>query len=52
MNYRHYPDLLREVGLERELDGILLDLGVSSWQMDNRRTWIFVPCGRVRSTCG
>jgi 16S rRNA (cytosine1402-N4)-methyltransferase len=34
MNFRHYPDLLREVGLERELDGILLDLGVSSWQID------------------
>ncbi len=34
MNFRNYPDLLREVGLERELDGILLDLGVSSWQLD------------------
>jgi 16S rRNA (cytosine1402-N4)-methyltransferase len=35
MNFRDYPVLLREVGLERELDGILLDLGVSSWQLDN-----------------
>jgi 16S rRNA (cytosine1402-N4)-methyltransferase len=34
MNFRRYPDLLREVGLERELDGILLDLGISSWQID------------------
>lgn len=34
MNFRNYPDLLREVGLERELDGILMDLGVSSWQLD------------------
>jgi 16S rRNA (cytosine1402-N4)-methyltransferase len=34
MNFRDYPVLLREVGLERELDGILLDLGVSSWQID------------------
>ena len=34
MNFRDYPVLLREVGLERELDGILLDLGVSSWQLD------------------
>ncbi len=34
MNFRDYPSLLREVGLERELDGILLDLGVSSWQLD------------------
>lgn len=34
MNFRDYPSLLREVGLEKELDGILLDLGVSSWQLD------------------
>jgi len=34
MNFRDYPSLLREVGLESELDGILLDLGVSSWQLD------------------
>jgi 16S rRNA (cytosine1402-N4)-methyltransferase len=34
MNFRDYPSLLREVGLEKELDGILLDLGVSSWQID------------------
>ena len=34
MNFRDYPTLLREVGLEQGLDGILLDLGVSSWQLD------------------
>ncbi len=34
MNFRNYPSLLREVGLESGLDGLLLDLGVSSWQLD------------------
>lgn len=34
MNFRDYPSLLREVGLEKELDGMVLDLGVSSWQID------------------
>ncbi|MGI8605348.1 MAG: 16S rRNA (cytosine(1402)-N(4))-methyltransferase RsmH [Verrucomicrobiales bacterium] len=57
MNFRHYPDLLREVGLERELDGILLDLGVSSWQIDTpERGFSFHRNGpldmRMNTSCG
>ena len=35
MNFRHYPQLLAEVGLENELDGLVFDLGISSWQIDS-----------------
>lgn len=33
-NYVNMPQVLRELGIER-VDGILLDLGVSSYQLDN-----------------
>jgi len=33
-NYEHIPQILGELGIE-EVNGILLDLGVSSWQLDN-----------------
>lgn len=32
-NFRHFPSLLEEAGIS-ELDGILCDVGVSSWQLD------------------
>lgn len=33
-NYVHLPEVLRDLGISR-VDGILLDLGVSSYQLDN-----------------
>ena len=33
-NYEHIPQILGELGIG-EVNGILLDLGVSSWQLDN-----------------
>lgn len=33
-NYEHIPEILRDLGIEG-VDGILLDLGVSSYQLDN-----------------
>ena len=33
-NYEHIPEVLRELGVER-VNGILLDIGVSSYQLDN-----------------
>lgn len=35
-NYREMPALLREIGITK-VDGILLDLGVSSYQLDDAR---------------
>ncbi len=34
-NFRYMKDVMNERGVE-SVDGILLDLGVSSWQLDNR----------------
>ncbi len=33
-NYEHIPEILRDLGIDR-VNGILLDLGVSSYQLDN-----------------
>lgn len=33
-NFEHIPEILKEMGIPR-VDGILLDLGVSSYQLDN-----------------
>lgn len=33
-NYEHIPEILKSLGIER-VNGILLDLGVSSYQLDN-----------------
>ena len=33
-NYEHIPEVLKELGVER-VNGILLDIGVSSYQLDN-----------------
>ena len=35
-NFHDAPQLLREAGIDRKLDGILIDLGVSSHQLDVR----------------
>lgn len=35
-NFRYMKDVLLQRGVDK-VDGILLDLGVSSWQLDNRR---------------
>ena len=35
LNFRDYPELLSTVGIVNGLDGILLDLGISSRQVDN-----------------
>ncbi len=47
-NFKNAPDILTEMGLEGKIDGILVDLGVSSYQLDNgERGFSFLHEGRL-----
>lgn len=47
-NFKSSPDVLSEMGLIGEIDGILVDLGVSSYQIDNgERGFSFLHEGRL-----
>ena len=49
-NYADLRAILDSLGIDR-VDGILLDLGVSSHQLDTPRAGIFLPCTTRRWTC-
>ena len=47
-DFKNAPQLLTEMGLAGEIDGILIDLGVSSYQIDNsERGFSFLHNGRL-----
>lgn len=47
-DFKNAPQLLKEMGLAGEIDGILIDLGVSSYQIDNsERGFSFLHNGRL-----
>ena len=47
-DFKNAPHLLKEMGLAGEIDGILIDLGVSSYQIDNsERGFSFLHNGRL-----
>ena len=47
-NFKDFPSILQERGLKEKIDGILVDLGVSSYQIDNgERGFSFLREGRL-----